>query len=153
VVAHAAQWAIDHGWPIEAVCCISATAPFLQPDDLRRGLEKLKSGDWDYVIAATEYASPVFRAFRENRDGGIEMLFPEHFLTRSQDLPRALHDAAQFYWGRPQAWIERRRGLDLRSTTVFIPRWRVQDIDTEDDWKRAEILAPQIYRELGRELS
>jgi N-acylneuraminate cytidylyltransferase len=59
-------------------------------------------------------------------------------------LPAALHDAGQFYWGRPQAWIEGRRLFDRHSTLVVIPRWRVQDIDDEDDWRRAEMLAPSI---------
>jgi N-acylneuraminate cytidylyltransferase len=56
----------------------------------------------------------------------------------------ALHDAAQFYWGRPSAWIEEKPGMDRYSALIKIPRWRVQDIDDEDDWKRAELMAPII---------
>jgi N-acylneuraminate cytidylyltransferase len=70
------------------------------------------------------------------------MFFPENFATRSQDLPIALHDAAQFYWGRPAAWLAGKRIFDRRSAPIMIPRWRVQDIDTPDDWMRAELLAP-----------
>ena len=68
------------------------------------------------------------------------MFYPEYFFTRSQDLPAALHDAGQFYWGRPLAWIEGKQIFDRHSIPVVIPRWRVQDIDTLDDWKRAEIM-------------
>jgi N-acylneuraminate cytidylyltransferase len=68
------------------------------------------------------------------------MLFAEHFATRSQDLPRALHDAGQFYWGRPQAWLSAETLFGPRSYPLLVPRWRVQDIDTPDDWKRAEAL-------------
>jgi len=74
------------------------------------------------------------------------MFFPEHFATRSQDLPVALHDAAQFYWGRPAAWTGEKRIFDHCSKPVMIPRWRVQDIDTTDDWVRAEMLAPVIMK-------
>ena len=77
------------------------------------------------------------------------MFFPEHFSTRSQDLPTALHDAGQFYWGRPSAWIVGKRIFDRHSIPVVIPRWRVQDIDTQDDWERAEILAPIIMERKG----
>jgi len=150
VIAHATQWALEQGWPVAAVCCILATAPFVQVKDIKRGLQLLNSGDWDYAIAVTNFAAPIFRSFREHPDGGVEMFFPEHFLTRSQDLPVALHDAGQFYWGRPSAWIQGKRGLDRHSALVMIPRWRVQDIDDEDDWKRAEILAPLVVLELGR---
>lgn len=144
VIAHATQWALDQGLDVEAVCCIYATAPFVQTDDLKRGWDALNSGDWDYAFTVTDFAAPIFRSFKQMPDGGIEMFFPEHFTTRSQDLPIALHDAGQFYWGRPAAWLEGKRIFDRRSFPIVIPRWRVQDIDTQDDWERAEMLAPVI---------
>lgn len=144
VVAHATQWALDQGFDVSAVCCIYATAPFIQVDDLKRGWQAMDSGAWNYAFTVTDFAAPIFRAFKQTAEGGIEMFFPEHFSTRSQDLPIALHDAGQFYWGRPGAWIEGKKIFDRRSKPVIIPRWRVQDIDTQEDWARAEILAPVI---------
>jgi pseudaminic acid cytidylyltransferase len=146
VIAHATQWAQDQGWLIETVCCIYATAPFLRQDDLQRGLDLLINGRWAYTFTATEYAAPIFRSFKEVETGGIEMLFPEHFSTRSQDLPILLHDAGQFYWGRPNAWLRGARIFDKHSAPILIPRWRVQDIDTVDDWVRAENLASAIFK-------
>jgi len=67
------------------------------------------------------------------------MFFPEYFDTRSQDLPIALHDAGQFYWGRADAWTNRKRLFDRYSVPLILPRWQVHDIDTEDDWTRAEL--------------
>ena len=72
------------------------------------------------------------------------MFFPEHFPTRSQDLPSAYHDAGQFYWGKTEAWLEGKRIFDTHSTAIVIPRWRVQDIDNEEDWIRAEIIHKQL---------
>lgn len=149
VIAHATQWALDQGFDVDAVCCIYATAPFIQVADLKRGWEALESGDWAYAFTVTDFAAPIFRSFKQTADGGIEMFFPEHFSTRSQDLPVALHDAGQFYWGRPTAWLEGKRIFDRHSKPVVIPRWRVQDIDTQDDWERAEILAPIIMERKG----
>ena len=147
VIAHATQWALDQGMDVEAVCCIYATAPFVQVNDLKEGWQALTSGDWDYAFTVTDFAAPIFRSFHEHIDGGVEMLFPEYFSTRSQDLPVALHDAGQFYWGRPNAWLADKRIFDKHSTPIVIPRWRVQDIDTPDDWLRAEILAPIIMNQ------
>jgi pseudaminic acid cytidylyltransferase len=144
VIAHAAQWAIDQALDLESVCCIYATAPFVQVGDIQRGCEALDSGDWDYAFTVTDFAAPIFRSFKQTEQGGLEMFFPEHFSARSQDLPVALHDAGQFYWGRPEAWIQGKRIFDNRSKPILIPRWRVQDIDTLEDWDRAEILAPVI---------
>ncbi len=144
VIAHATLWAIDQGLDLDSVCCIYATAPFVQVEDIKRGCEALDSGDWDYAFTVTDFAAPIFRSFKQTEQGGLEMFFPEHFGTRSQDLPVALHDAGQFYWGRPEAWIQGKRIFDNRSKPIVIPRWRVQDIDTLEDWDRAEILAPAI---------
>jgi N-acylneuraminate cytidylyltransferase len=66
------------------------------------------------------------------------MFQPEHFTTRSQDLEDAWHDAGQFYWGRAKAWTSGRPIFGPDSIPVRLPRHRVQDIDTLEDWQRAE---------------
>lgn len=144
VIAHATKWALSEGWDVEAICCIYATAPFIQVTELNDGWDLLKSGNWDYAFTVTDFATSILRSFKQIDDGGVEMFFPEHFTTRSQDLPVALHDAAQFYWGRPTAWLEAKAIFGSNSRTIVLPRWRVQDIDSLDDWKRAELLAPLI---------
>jgi N-acylneuraminate cytidylyltransferase len=151
VVAHATRWLIDHPGDseLEAVCCLYATAPFVQPEDLASGWQILRTGSWLYAFSVTDFAAPIFRSFKQNTDGGLEMFFPENFYMRSQDLPHALHDAGQFYWGRPQAWLMEERIFEPHSAPVFLPRWRVQDIDSQDDWTRAEFLYSAIALATG----
>ena len=144
VIAHATQWLIDQGCALQALCCLYATAPFVQPDDIRSGLDRLLGGPWQYAFSVTDFAAPIFRAFKTTDEGGVQMFFPEHFTTRSQDLPEAWHDAGQFYWGRPQAWLDKQPIFTPQAAAVPIPRWRVQDIDTPADWQRAQTLAPLI---------
>jgi pseudaminic acid cytidylyltransferase len=141
VIAHAVEWFSAAGNCPSEVCCIYPTAPFIQTEDLREGLKLLQTGPWQYVFSATQFVAPVYRAFSRTSSGGLEMLFPQHFTARSQDLPAVLHDAAQFYWGKSQAWLSRAIVFDRDSTVVLIPPWRVQDIDTEDDWRHAEAMA------------
>ncbi len=150
VIAHAIEWQRQSGVEPTAICCIYATAPFIRQDDLRSALKLFESGDWSFVFAATSFVFPIQRSFQSNDDGGLEMFFPEHFTTRSQDLPEALHDAGQFYWGKPQAWLDGERIFGENSTVVSIPSWRVQDIDTLEDWERAEIMWQVLKKiELG----
>ena len=138
VIAHAVRWQINHGNRPDAVCCIYATAPFVAPDDLRQGLTRLDQPDCDYVFSVTSFAFPIARALRLTAAGRVEMLHPEHLGTRSQDLEEAYHDAGQFYWGRTEAWLQCRPLFSERSVPLVLPRYRVQDIDTEEDWQRAE---------------
>ena len=140
VMAHATRWAQGNFATLEAVCCIYATAPFLQAVDLLRGWEAMRTGHWHFTFSVTEYASSIFRSLKLGSDFAVEMLFPEHFLTRSQELPETFHDCGQFYWGRPQAWVGMARIFDHHSKAIIIPRWRVQDIDTLEDWHQAELM-------------
>ena len=150
VIAHAIRWLQDHGTKPRAVCCIYATAPLIQADDIKTALAKLEDGAWQYVFSATTFGYPIFRAIEQQADGNLRMFFPEHFLSRSQDIPEAIHDAGQFYWGVPEAWLENKQIFNHWSSVVILPRWRVQDIDTPEDWERAEILARLLREDQDR---
>lgn len=138
VMAHAVEWLQQEDVELEPVCCIYATAPFLQSSDLQSGLERMRQFGCDYAFSVTEFHFPIQRAIRLNKDGRVAMFSPGHFHTRSQDLEPAYHDAGQFYWGRPVAWLEQRPIFTRDACPVVLPACRVQDIDTEDDWRRAE---------------
>jgi len=141
VVAHAIDWHLKHtAEKPEHVCCVYATAPFVRPADLRQGLEALLGRGCDYAFSVTSFPFPIQRAVRIRKDGKAEMLHPEHFNTRSQDLEEAYHDAGQFYWGRAEAWLEGRPIFNSDAVPVLLPRHRVQDIDTVEDWRRAELM-------------
>jgi pseudaminic acid cytidylyltransferase len=122
------------------VCCIYATAPFLQPADLKRGAELLAQPGIDFALSVTSYAFPIQRAVRSDAQGRLVMFHPEHFTTRSQDLPAAYHDAGQFCWGHASAWTSGKSVFSLAVAPVVLPRERVQDIDTAEDWRRAETM-------------
>jgi N-acylneuraminate cytidylyltransferase len=141
VVAHAVRWYQDHGQELAAVCCLYATAPFVELADIKQGLKLLDQADPDrFVFTATAYASPIQRALRiDAKSGESRMWQPDQYSKRSQDLEPAYHDAGQFYWGRAQAWLLA-GNLFESGRPLILPQWRVQDIDTEDDWIRAELL-------------
>lgn len=140
VIRHAVQWQADNGVAPEQACCIYATAPFVRPEDLRRGLETLRARGARYAFSVTGYGYPVQRALRLTPQGRVAMLQPEHLLTRSQDLLEVFHDAGQFYWGQADAWLNSEGILGEGAAPVILPRYRVQDIDTEEDWRRAELM-------------
>lgn len=138
VIAHAINWFAAQGQTPAQVCCLYATAPFVSADDLRQGLTVLTETGSDYAFSVTSYAFPIQRAIRINEAGRVEMFNSEHFNTRSQDLEEACHDAGQFYWGRADAWLQGKMIFSPAAAAVMLPRHRVQDIDTPEDWTRAE---------------
>lgn len=140
VIAHAIGWQNNNGSQVSEVCCIYATAPFVQAQDLQRGLQVLQSSGADYAFSVTTYSFPIQRAIRITQDQRVEMFQPMHFNTRSQDLEEAWHDAGQFYWGKANAWLTQKPLFDSGAAPVPLPRYRVQDIDTPEDWMRAELM-------------
>ena len=140
VVAHAINKLQNSENKIDIVCCIYATAPFIQEVDLKNSLEQLEKEDANYCFAVTNYPFPIQRAIRITIENRCEMLQPEMFNMRSQDLDEAYHDAGQLYWGKTTAWLETEQMFSLKSTPYILPRYLVQDIDTEEDWLQAELM-------------
>ncbi len=138
VIRHAIEWFQRQGTAPEEVCCIYATAPFVRAEDIQTGLEILGTTDCEYAFSVTSYAFPIQRALRLTAAGRVEMFHPEHFNARSQDLEEAYHDAGQFYWGQSSAWLAAKPIFSPAAAPVILPRHRVQDIDTPEDWERAE---------------
>ena len=138
VISHAIKFQIKNSKRPSIVCCIYPTAPFVQTKDIKYGLEILKTNEVDYVFSVTTFAYPIQRSFRMTKNQKIEMFWPEYLYSRSQDLEEAWHDAGQFYWGITDSWLENKPIIGNNTKVIHLPRYRVQDIDTADDWYRAE---------------
>lgn len=138
VVKHALQWLREQGTPAARACCIYATAPFVTPRDLALAHELLIKSGKDFVFSVTTFPFPIQRAIRLKPDGSVEPIFPEHIQSRSQDFEHAYHDAGQFYWGTEEAFCRSAFVFSHTSLGYILPRHQVQDIDTEEDWVRAE---------------
>jgi len=140
VMEHAIQYLAKEKISPEFICCIYATAPFILADDLRKGLGMLNEPKVEYAFSATSFPFPIQRAIKLTGQGDVKMFSEQYADTRSQDLVEAYHDAGQFYWGRTSAFIARKAIFSEHSKVVLLPRKRVQDIDTAEDWELAEAL-------------
>jgi N-acylneuraminate cytidylyltransferase len=140
VIAHAIEWLRQQGMNPDPVCCIYATAPFISAADLNLGFTLLQESAVDFAFSVTSYDFPIQRAIRLISGDRLEMFQPEYFSTRSQDLEEAYHDAGQFYWGKADAWRVQIPIFGPNSAPIVIPKYRVQDIDTPEDWDRAELM-------------
>ena len=140
VITHAIEWFADAVARPDYACCIYATAPFLRPQYLIQGLEEMRRAGCATVYSVTSFPFPIFRGLKINEDGSLAMFWPEHELTRSQDLPEAYHDAGQFYWVDCGRFLAEPRLYARDSRPVVLPRYLVHDIDTPEDWTTAEYM-------------
>lgn len=147
VMRHALEELATADMALQLACCIYATAPFITAEDILRGLTIIRSQGTDYAIGITNFAYPIQRALRVDEQNRVSMFEPEYFLTQSQDLEEAWHDAAQFCWGTAKAWTEERLLPLANTAAVKLPRYRVQDIDTSEDWSHAELMLKVLEKE------
>ena len=124
------------------VCCLYATAPLITGEILREAYGKFEEAGYEFLFSATEFSFPIQRAIRLSKDGAASMFYPQFALTRSQDLERAYHDAGAFYFGRREAWLEKKPIFAPHSRAFLLPRNLVCDIDTPEDFEFAQ----KLYR-------
>ena len=146
VISHTLNYLKEQGKDFEYCCTLYATAPLLKVEYLLEGLEKLKKSDAKNAFSVISMPFPIQRTFRITQENRCEMFWPEHFNKRSQDLEVAYQDAGQFYFSKlnekPNECM-----FSFESIPIVIPRYLVQDIDTLEDWVRAEVMYEVIKRE------
>lgn len=140
VVAHAAQWFVDQGHTVDAVCCIYPCVPLLRQQDLMGAYTLFRECGADYVYPVVAFHSSPWRAMIKPDSGPMQFVYPEYELTRTQDLPKCYFDAGQFYWGKTAAWTDGMR-MHSNGRGYEVESHRIVDIDTPEDWVRAELAA------------
>lgn len=139
VIAHAIQaLETDHGM-LDPVCCIYPAVPLLRPNEIVETRALLDATGGPYAFPIVEFPSVIQRALRLEGDHALSPFFAEFAGTRTQDLAAAYYDAGQFYWGRRQAWLSH-LSIHENGRGLVIPQWRAVDLDTPEDWRRAELL-------------
>ncbi|KPP95465.1 pseudaminic acid cytidylyltransferase [Erythrobacter sp. HL-111] len=147
VIQHAIRTLRELGHPVDRVCCIYPGVPFIRTRDIADALALLVGhGDEGYTFPVTSFPSPIQRALRRGSDGALTPFDPAHVETRTQDLEPAYFDAGQFYWGAAETWLSG-ANIHLNGRAIVLPEWRVVDIDTPEDWTRAEALHRALQQE------
>ncbi len=139
VVTHAINACETLGWSFDHVCCIYPCVPLIKVEDLLGAYRELIENQVSYCFPVTKFPSTIQRALKKSSDGMMEPMYPEFAQKRTQDLEPAYYDAGQFYWGKTEAWNS---NLHVHSWAkgYEIPNSQVVDIDTEEDWSKAEFL-------------
>ncbi|MGJ0302805.1 pseudaminic acid cytidylyltransferase [Aliarcobacter cryaerophilus] len=145
VVEHTMNYLKQQGENYDFICTIYATAPFLDKKYLIEGFEKLKNSNAKNAFSCTSMPFPIQRTFKITQNERCEMFWSENFTKRSQDLEEAFQDAGQFYWTNLNV-----KSDDIifgkDSIPIILPRYLVQDIDTQEDWTRAEFMYEALIK-------
>jgi len=133
------------GREFDTFCCIYPTAPLLTADRLRTAVQLLEESAMDGVVSVVKYGFPVQRSF-VMEEGQLKVKWPEYILARSQDLEPFYHDAGQLYCLRSSSFARQGKMFMDRTIPLILSEMEVQDIDTEEDWKIAELKYEMLRR-------
>lgn len=125
----------EQGKTFDNMCCILATCPLVKASYISEAYQKLINSDFISVYPVVQFSYPILRSLRMDEHGEVSMNWPEYAKTRSQDLAPAYHDSGTFYWHKIDAWMSGKR----KGGGIVIAEDLVQDIDTEEDWRMAEL--------------
>ena len=139
VITEVIEKYLEQGIIFTHACCLYPTAPFITAQKLNDAFTLLQTFKCDSVIPVTEFSFPILRSFKMNNEANISFNWPEHALTRSQDLEKAFHDCGQFYFIDVSLFMESKKLISKNTKAIVMPNTEVQDIDNEEDWILAEI--------------
>jgi N-acylneuraminate cytidylyltransferase len=120
------------------LCCLYPCAPFVTPERLREAMKLLQTSEADSIFPIVKFSYPPQRCLVV-RDGKVAMLNPENYNVRSQDLEPLYHDAGQFYCCKVDAFLNQGKLMLENTKPIILSELEVQDIDSAEDWKIAEI--------------
>lgn len=126
-------------------CCLYPTAPFVTSENLKRAFTELIEKKWEAIFPVMKFGYPIWRSLKKE-DGKFVMNWPEYLYSRSQDLPESFHDAGQFYFFKMDSFLTEKKLLGENSGGIEIDEMHGQDIDTEMDWKLAEVKYQLLYK-------
>lgn len=127
------------GKKFSRACCLYPTAPFITIDSLKEGKRILKKSCADSVLPTVKFEYPVWRGFRKDGKGSVELIWKEHLNSRSQDLEEVFHDAGQWYWFDVERFQLNKKLFTDNTKAIELSPLEVQDIDTIHDWHLAEL--------------
>ncbi len=130
------------GIEFDNFCCFYATAPLVQSKDVVSAFELLQQSNFSCVYPVVQFSYPIWRCLDLAKDGTMTRHWPEFENSRSQDLPKEYHDTGTFYWYKTKEWLTGKvkiGGIEVDETTI-------QDVDTETDWKLAEMKYELMYK-------
>lgn len=148
VVSHCLDWFEKKNIVFDYVCCIYATAAFINKNIIQSGYQAISCEDYDYAATVTNYSAPIQKAmYIDDKTNTLVMREKAASETRSQDLKPFYHDAGQIYWSTPEFFRKDASVFLNRVYPIIIPEYLAQDIDTPSDWIIAEALFQTLIKD------
>jgi len=134
------------GGKYDCVAQLMANCPLRTESDISDSFRHFVENEGDVQLSVFEFGwQNPWWAMRMGDEGGLSPLFGEMLQeeVRSQDQETLYCITGAIWWGRTNV-IRERRTFHIEERTGWPMKWQnAVDIDTEEDWQFAEVLAEQ----------
>lgn len=107
---------------------------------IREGFKKINKSKKSFSFTLTSFPHPIERALIIKKDGSIKTKFRNNEKKRSQVFENLYHDIGQIYWGKSKSFLKEKKIFSKNSEAIYIPRYLAHDINTHEEWKKAELV-------------
>lgn len=138
------QWVVEEfanrGEYYDEICCIMPASPLLKSSDILKAFNTFERNNKKApLLVFAEYPVSTEWAFSESEDGLMHAKKPKMLLKRSQDLDSSYYECGPFsIWKREHLYEKSPLSKGLLS--YILPSHRAIDIDTMDDFHKAELM-------------
>jgi N-acylneuraminate cytidylyltransferase len=139
VLLEVLNWYKNKGISFESAICIYPCSPFVSAELFVKANEILTNQKADCVFPVIKYGHPIQRALKLDENGKMTVFFDEFSNARTQDLNNTFHDAGMFYFFDVNKFLKSQALRTNNSFALEIDENMTQDIDSETDWRLAEL--------------
>ena len=139
----------DNGRELDVFVSIPPTAPLRATEDIDNAIQTFLASDADIVITVKKASRhPSFNIITLDEQNCAKLVLPlDKQIIRRQDAPPVYDMTTVAYIANPKFIMESKAVFDGKVKAVLVPEERALDIDTELDFKFAEFLINEGFRE------
>lgn len=143
VIIHTLQWYENQNISFDAVCLLQVTTPFRTVEFLNKAIEKFIEKDSDSLVSVQkvphEY-NPHW-TFEVNSIGNLKIATGEsEIIKRRQELPVAYHRDGSIYITKTKVLLQNKSLYGKTTTFLESDSESHVNIDTIEDWVKAEAI-------------
>lgn len=146
VIQHALNYFTQKGEQFDAVCLLQPTTPFRKEGLIDRAISKFMEGDYDSLVSVREVPAEFNPHWLfEEKNGSLKISTgEEEIISRRQELPKAYHRDGAIYLTKTEVLLEQNSLYGKNIGFIDTTRDPYVNIDTPEDWEKAERIASMI---------
>ena len=140
VLHHYLDYTRKNNIKINLLCYLYPTVPLLKISTLKKCYNLINKTKCPKVITICKFPSPIQRALKKNNLGIVKFNEKKFIFYRSQNLKEYYYDAGQCYWYNIEKYEKLRSKKEIKTLSVELNPYEVQDINTMKEFLAAKKL-------------